>query len=138
MDLNAIPLFSMLKSKMTHTAERQRVISLNIANSDLPDYMPKDLKPFTFDQQMSSMQAGPPMALARTEPGHFELIDTTPPPALTSTDAPDSEVSLDGNHVVLEEQMVKMSDAQGDYAAAVSYYEQSLSLLKMAVSKPGG
>ncbi len=138
MDLNAIPLFAMLKGKMTHTAERQRVISLNIANSDVPDYAPRDLKPFTFEQQLRSMQVGQTMGMAQSQSGLLPFPDTPPQAALTSVDSPDSEVRLDGNHVVLEEQMVKMNEAQGDYAAAVSYYEQSLSLLKMAVQKPGG
>lgn len=144
MDLNAIPLFAMLKGKMSHTAERQRVIALNVANADVPNYAPRDLKPFTFEQQMKNQQqAGPSVAMAVTSAAHIDVSDPALPAglssaALTSVDSPDSEVRLDGNGVVLEEQMIKMNEAQGDYAAAVSYYEQSLSLLKMAVQKPGG
>jgi len=138
MDLNAIPLFAMLKGKMTHTAERQRVIAQNIANADVPDYAPRDLKPFSFDQQLKSVQSSQALAVSQTSPGHMAMPDSAPQASLDSVDAPDSEVRLDGNHVVLEEQMVKMNSAQSDYAAAVSYYEQSLSLLKMAATKPGG
>jgi len=137
MDLNAIPLFAMLKGKMSHTAERQRLLSVNVANADVPDYAPRDLKPFTFEQQLNTLQAGPTITLARTSPAHIQVPDS-PLSVGGDTDSPDSEVRLDGNHVVLEEQMVKMNQAQGDYAAAVSFYEQSLSLLKMAATKPGG
>lgn len=139
MDLNAIPLFAMLKGKMTHTAERQRVIAANVANADVPGYAPRDLKPFSFDQQLRTMEASAPsVSMVRTSAAHIEMPDTPPAASSASVDSPDSEVRLDGNQVVLEEQMVKMNDTQGDYAAAVSYYEQSLSMLKMAVQKPGG
>jgi len=137
MDLNAIPLFAMLKGKMSHTAERQRVIALNVANADVPNYAPRDLKPFTFEQQLASQQAGQAVSVAKTSAAHMEIPDGTLSVG-GDMNAPDSEVRLDGNHVVLEEQMVKMNAAQGDYAAAVSFYEQSLSLLKMAATKPGG
>ncbi len=137
MDLNAIPLFAMLKGKMSHTAERQRLISLNVANADVPNYAPRDLKPFTFEQQMNTLHSTQPVSVAKTSAAHMEIPDSSPSVG-GDVNAPDSEVRLDGNHVVLEEQMVKMNEAQGDYAAAVSFYEQSLSLLKMAATKPGG
>ena len=137
MDLNAIPLFAMLKGKMSHTAERQRLISLNVANADVPNYAPRDLKPFTFEQQMNTLHSTQPVSVAKTSAAHMEIPDSSLSVG-GDVNAPDSEVRLDGNHVVLEEQMVKMNEAQGDYAAAVSFYEQSLSLLKMAATKPGG
>jgi flagellar basal-body rod protein FlgB len=39
--------------------------------------------------------------------------------------------------VVLEDQMTKLSAARMDYDAAVGFYQQSLSLLKTAMKKPG-
>lgn len=137
MDMNAIPLFAMLKGKMSHTAERQRIIAQNVANADVPDYAPRDLKPFTFEQQMNALQSGPTVGLVRTAQAHIDTPGLTTASA-GAVQADDSEVRLDGNHVVLEEQMVKMNETQNDYAAAVSFYEQSLSLLKMAATKPGG
>ena len=51
--------------------------------------------------------------------------------------APDSEETLDGNGVVLEDQMIKLTDTRMDYNAAIGFYQQSLSMLKMAIRKPG-
>ncbi len=51
--------------------------------------------------------------------------------------APDSETRLDGNKVVLEEQMMKMTDARMNYDAAVTFYQKSLGLLRMAAKAPG-
>jgi flagellar basal-body rod protein FlgB len=46
--------------------------------------------------------------------------------------APDSETTLNGNAVVLEEEMIKMSDARMNYDAAISFYQKSLNLIRMA------
>ncbi len=138
MDLNQIPLFAALKGKLDHTSQRQRILAENIANSDVPDYAPRDLKPFTFDQQLKTAQAAQSVGIERTSSAHLDLAKGAAPPVGSEVGSPDSEVRLDGNHVVLEEQMVKMNTAQGDYAAAVSFYEQSLGLLKTAIQKPGG
>jgi flagellar basal-body rod protein FlgB len=50
---------------------------------------------------------------------------------------PDSEARLDGNQVVLEEQMMKMAKARGDYEAAITFYQKSLSLIQLALKAPG-
>jgi flagellar basal-body rod protein FlgB len=52
--------------------------------------------------------------------------------------APDSETTLNGNQVVLEEQMLKMSESRSDYDAAIGFYQKSMDLLHLALKKPGG
>ena len=49
----------------------------------------------------------------------------------------DSETTMDGNSVVLEEQMMKMADARMNYDAAIGFYQRSMGLLRMAARKPG-
>jgi flagellar basal-body rod protein FlgB len=136
MDLNAIPLFAMLKGKLSHTSQRQRLIAENVANADVPNYAPRDLKPFTFSQALNSARETDGVEMSRTTGGHMDLGPAKPTNA-QSVATPDSEVRLDGNRVVLEEQMVKLSEARMDYDAAVGFYQQSLGLLKTAIQKPG-
>lgn len=145
MDLNAIPLFAMLKGKLAYTAERQRVIAENVANADVPNATPRDLKPFEVVRAMqaTSVLAPEPPRAVTTNVAHMQLGE--PPAALgdvtlTPTEgvAPDSETRLDGNRIVLEEQMVKLTEARMDYDAVVGFYQQSLGLLKMSLQKPGG
>ena len=50
-------------------------------------------------------------------------------------DSPDSETTLTGNSAVLEDQMMKMTQARMDYDAAVTFYQQSMALLQTA-AKP--
>jgi flagellar basal-body rod protein FlgB len=49
----------------------------------------------------------------------------------------DSETTMDGNSVVLEEQMLKMAESRMQFQAAVSFYEKSMSMLRMAARVPG-
>jgi flagellar basal-body rod protein FlgB len=43
---------------------------------------------------------------------------------------------MDGNSVVLEEEMMKMSDSQSDYDTAATLYEQAMNMIRTAVAKP--
>ena len=143
MDLADIPLFAMLQSRMGYLSNRQRVISENVANADSPGFTPHDLKPFSFEAQVQA-QAGsgvvPAGVQAVTQPGHMQAPGhqggmRSGVKAITSKD---SETTLDGNSVVLEEEMMKMTDSRVNYEAAVSFYQQSLQMLRTAVRKPGG
>ena len=48
MDFSKIPLFTALTKRMAWLGERQKVLAHNIANSDTPNYTPRDLKPVDF------------------------------------------------------------------------------------------
>jgi flagellar basal-body rod protein FlgB len=137
MNLGDIPLFSMLRSRLGYLSQEERVISQNVANSDTPRYAPSDLKPFSFEAKLS---AAMPVAQVATQPGHMKPAGSGAGgggAAFKSVKKPDSETTLDGNSVVLEEQMIKMTDARMNYQAAIGFYQKSLSLLRMAARAPG-
>jgi flagellar basal-body rod protein FlgB len=138
MMLDDIPLFSMLKGRLSYLNQRQQVIAQNVANSDTPGYTPHDLKPFTVP---SGSGAGGTLALAPVQTNAAHLSGTaspTAPGAAWKPEAtPDSETRLDGNQVVLEEEMMKMTDARLNYDTALGMYQKSLSLIQMALKAPG-
>ena len=140
MDLNAIPLLSILKGRMGYVNQRQRLIAENVANANTPNYTPNDLKNFTFDAALKSQgvvpSAGQPINTAVTQSRHLTGAKHTSGP-WKPQEAPDSEARLDGNQVVMEDEMLKMSTAKLDYEAAVGFYQQSMSMLRMAIRKPG-
>lgn len=140
MNIDAIPLFSMLRSRLGYVTQREQVISQNVANSDTPGYTPRDLKPFSFGDQLNAVQEGGAgvMEALPVLPGHVALKSTGKPSAAQMVKRPDSETTLDGNQVVLEDQMVKMNEARMDYDAAIGFYQKSLGLLRMAARRPGG
>jgi len=136
MGLDDIPLFAMLRGRLGYLSERQRLIAENVANADTPGYAPRDLKPFAV--QAASSLAMTPVAPAMTAPTHLAGSASRPRPAFKPQRTPDSETTLDGNSVVLEEEMMKLTQARMDYDAAIGFYQKSLGLLRLAARKPGG
>ena len=132
MDLSQIPLFAMLRGRLGYLADRQRIVAQNVANSDTPGYRPHDLKPFTFDVKLKAV-AGQ----STTQPGHMALRSSGANAEFAEVTGRDSETTLNGNAVVLEEQMLKLADARMNYDAAIGFYQKSLGLLKLAARAPG-
>jgi len=137
MNLAEIPLFSMLRGRLGYLSERQKVIAQNVANTDTPRYGANDLKPFSFDAKVQMAQAATTMSA--TQAGHIQ-----PPNQKQGLGAkwkpvksPDSETTLNGNSVVLEEEMIKMGDARMNYDAAIGFYQKSLNMLRLAAKPPG-
>src|SRR5262249_14814003 len=129
-----------LRDRLGYLSERQKVIAQNVANENTARYVAEDLKPYSFDAHVQMAQAqGGAAAMAATQPGHIASpsqrrgLGAQYKPVKT----PDSETTVNGNAVVLEEQMIKMSDARLNYDAAISFYQKSLNLLRLAAKPPG-
>ena len=141
MTADDLPIFTMLKGRLGHLTQRQRVIGQNVANADTPGYAAQDVRRFTFGDALK-LQRGPGgVTTAHTNAAHLQGASPAPtgPAAVWSSQlTPDSETTLDGNSVVLEEQMVKMAESRADYEAAVSFYQKSLGMIRMASRRPGG
>lgn len=126
-----LAIFAMLKSRLSYLADRQQVIAQNVANSDTPGFTPKDLKPFALPGHAGSAGGLAPVAATMTSPMHL-AAPTTTASGTEPVAAPDSETTLNGNSVVLEDEMMKMSQARMDYDAAVAFYQQSMQLISTA------
>jgi flagellar basal-body rod protein FlgB len=137
MDLSQIPLFAMLRGRLSYLSDRQKVIAENVANSDTPGYAPRDLKPFSFQAQMQAQAQDAASSMAVTQPGHMLPPHAKKPGAAKPVATKDSETTLDGNSVVLEEEMIKMGQARMDYDAAIGFYQKSLNLIRLAARAPG-
>jgi flagellar basal-body rod protein FlgB len=141
MTLDDMPIFAMLKSKLNYLSDRQKLIAQNVANADTPGYAPQDLKPFSLGQSALSGAAGAsgmaPVSMTVTSSMHLSPPASGAGGGAQVVNAPDSEATLTGNSVVLEEQMEKMTEARTDYQAAIGLYEKSVSLLQMAAKRPG-
>jgi len=138
MTLDDIPVFATLKSRMNYLADRQQVIAQNVANSDTPGFTPMDLKPFTVPSGGgASALALAPVAVTLTSTMHIATPTSAGANAADKpVDSPDSETTLNGNSVVLEDEMMKMSQARMDYDTAIGLYQQSLSLIQTAIQRP--
>lgn len=132
MALADVPLFSMLKTRMQWHQARQKLLSENVANADLPGFKPHDLRQPSFNQALGSVVSQ--VSLAVGDPNHIRGG------ALTAsggdpTNARRFETTPSGNAVNLEDEMLKVAENQGDYQLATSLYARSMSLLKLAAGR---
>ena len=75
------------------------------------------------------------VGLAVTQRDH--MTGTVPPrPDVSTTKTPDSEVTMDGNAVVVEEQMLRLNQIRTDFDTALSLYQKGLSLIRLAARSP--
>ena len=134
MAINDLPMLSALRTKMQWHQERQRVLAENISNSDTPNFRPRDLVEPKFESNGVTVGSMGALAMMRTTTSHIQqaggggqtfeqnrkaLFQTRPA----------------GNSVTLEDEMLKVSANQMDYAAVTSLYSKSLHLLKTAIGK---
>jgi flagellar basal-body rod protein FlgB len=70
MDLHGLRLFQRAMTKMDWAAQRQKVLSQNVVNSDTPDYKSRDLKPLDFKHMLRDEIQ--PVKVARTNANHIK------------------------------------------------------------------
>jgi flagellar basal-body rod protein FlgB len=133
MAISDLPVLSALRTKMQWHQARQAVLSENVANSDTPKFRPRDLVEPKFDAAGARVGSTGTLAMAVTSTGHI-----APSGGAQSYDVNGRAGFLTrpaGNTVSLEEEMMKVSANQMDYAAVSSLYSKSLHLLKTAIGK---
>lgn len=130
MDLNSIPLMSMLAKRMAWLNQRQSVLAQNVANANTPNYKPRDLKPLDFDSLARGAAAK--LTLATTRPGHLRATETMGGASPTMRRRT-LETTPTGNAVSLEEEMMKVGRNRMEYDLAVSLYRKNMALLRAAL-----
>ena len=133
MAISGIPILSMLRTRMQWHQERQRLLAENVANSDTPQFRPRDLAPLKFDRQQS--QGPAPVTLARTSDAHIAGAGLSNVAQFAASKEGAFEVRPMGNGVTLEDQMLKVASNQMDYQAASALYTRSLALIKTALGR---
>jgi flagellar basal-body rod protein FlgB len=136
MSMTDIPLFGLLRQRMSWLNARQDVLSQNVANADSPGYAAKDLKPMAFDDMLKRMNGGAGATTMMTDDPRHIALSTGQQNNFAGADTPDTEASPNGNTVSLEEEMIKVSDTQAQYQAATNLYSKALSMMRTAIGQP--
>ena len=134
MDLSKIPLFSMLNDRMAWLGQRQEVLAHNIANADTPGFVPSDLVPVDFWKlaQAEVRRIG----VTATDAGH--LVGASRPTTFRQTEQTVAyETTPSGNAVVLEEQLMKVSQTVMDHRIIANLYSKHLAMIRMALGRSG-
>lgn len=147
MSIADTPYFAVLRERLGFLNERQRVLAENVANASTPGFVPRDMDQRAFSDAVARAMpsgrgglAGPapigPVRMAATRAGHIDA--GTAANSARTIRAPDSETTLDGNAVVIEEQMIRVADTRMNYDAALGLYQKGLQLMRLAARRPGG
>jgi flagellar basal-body rod protein FlgB len=111
-------------NKMQYLAERDKVLSRNIANADTPNYKPHDL------QNKSKRDSGD-VTIAKTHSMHMSL-DEESQFELVSADF--DEIKPNGNAVSLETELAKKSSNATDLQEIATLYNKARGMLKSAIT----
>ena len=134
MPINDLPALSILRTKMQWHQERQKILAENVSNSNMPNFKPRDLVEPKFESGSGKVDgAVASLQMARTTTGHITAGDADP--TFDQNRRAGFLTRPAGNAVNLEDEMLKTSANQMDYAAATSLYSKSLHLLKTAIGK---
>lgn len=131
MDMNKTSFYGMMGSKMNYLAQRQDVLSHNIANADTPGYRPKDLKKLDFGKMALLMSNKLDMRMTNAR----HLTGTKMPTGdfKELTQKRTFETDPVKNSVVVEEQMVKVAETSMDYQMITNLYKKSNDMAKLAL-----
>lgn len=124
-------IFSLLGKRMDWLGQRQQVLAQNIANADTPEYVPHDLKPQEF-RRMVERNFAPSLKPVATQGGHIQTSSLKADDRGVE-DRNNYEVAPSGNAVVVEEQLVKVTQTQNDYNAITNLYKKQIAMFKMAL-----
>jgi len=134
MAISDLPVLSALRTRMQWHQERQRVLAENVSNSDTPRFKPRDLVEPKFNASGTQTGSMGSLAMMRTSSG-TNIAASAGGQTFDVNSKVGFETRPTGNAVNLEEEMMRVSANQMDYAAVTSLYSKSLHLLTTAIGK---
>lgn len=109
-------VFAIAEKKLAWVDQRQSVLVQNIANVNTPGYVARDVKPFS--------------EVLASEARRTTSSDTA---ALLPTKHAATGRSLDGNAVVLDEQLEKIAETDTAHQLSMNLYKKYLGMFKTAI-----
>ena len=116
-------LLNLAEKRMSWLQKREAVLAGNVANANTPDYTPKDVSPF-----QGLVNAEHATTLTRTNPRHLTTAGGS-----VHAQKMGGLASLDGNKVVLEDEMAKIADTSDQQRFATTVYGRYMGMYGMAL-----
>ena len=117
-------LFSSIIQKLSHLTERQNLIASNIANANTPNFVTKDLHPFSLEKQKKS--------LLTTNNKHISFPNNKINAHVYTPNNTDKK--LNGNDVIVENEMLKLSETNLQHKQVTGLYKVMAGILKNVVT----
>lgn len=142
MDLKNLTVFSLANQNMRYLTAKEKVIAANIANSSTPDYLPQDIQKPDFLRKMEEVKHSN-LTLHVTNSKHFAQLKSETQKQSGNvlaiyTPQPKDALTIDGNGVIVEDQMNEASKASAEYKKMITIYNSYKSMLSTAVTKING
>ncbi len=133
MDLKNLSVFNMANQNMRFLQAKQQVIAENIANATTPGYLARAIEKPNFGREIA---AAANLKLTTTNPKHLTGIpDKSNSAYRIYTPQPSEALTIDGNGVILEEQMNEASKASSEYHRMITIYNKYKSMMQIAATK---
>ena len=115
-------------------AERQRLISSNIANADTPGYAARDMDfAAALRQAVGAGGTGAASAVATTAPGHITNTVNGRPPVHLNYAQP-AQTNLDSNSVDMDRERANFADNTVRYEATLRFINGSVKTMLTAIT----
>ena len=121
-------LVAALRRQMTVASARQVATTGNLANFDTPGYKARTIS--FGDVLENELQDG--SAIARTQPGHLDGVSAAEGARERADAAPERR---DGNNVQLDRELLNLTRASGEFAAAQTALAAKFRLVRYAINE---
>lgn len=129
-------LFDLISGRAGWLAQRQAVLTRNVANADTPKFQPLDLVPASPTRLLAAGGGGPQrLAMTLTSASHTTLAAAAPG-SFAEREAKGYETAPAGNGVVLGEQLEKMAATDLDYQLTTGLYRRYVGMVRTALGVP--
>lgn len=128
MDFKNLSVFNAASQNMQYLSAKQKVIAENIANVNTPGYLARQIEDQKFGSDLSST-----VTLKTTNPKHIGLKSANSYRVFVPN--PSAALTIDGNGVILEDQMNQASKASSEYKKTITIFNKYKSLLQTANTK---
>lgn len=123
---------AVLKKSLDMRAQKQQVISANIANVDTPGFSARKL---SFEKDLRNAINSPDTKVQTSHPKHFPIgINGIEGVQGSIVKQPSSNILGDGNSVSLDDEMFDLAENQLLFEAGGQILKKKLTMLKYAVS----
>jgi len=123
---------NLLQKVLDLRSKNQEVIGSNIANAETPGYSAQS---FTFEDQLHSALSDNGMRPVATQPNHIPLTPSALEQVSGTVSVKKDNTGLgDENSVSVDEEMIKLSQNEILYEAAVTMLNKKISMLKYAAN----
>jgi flagellar basal-body rod protein FlgB len=120
-----LSVFQTASAMAGHAAQRQALISQNVANADTPGYVGKQMPPFAM------LYTAPDAASSQRASREGHLHGSIGAAQMGSTDMRGGD-NPNGNTISLENELLKAAEAKSHHDRALAIYKSALDVLRTA------